>query len=555
MWMARATTRATTLAALLAVAALLAPTVSACAPSTDAPQSNTSQNGTRVTAAIVPAPIEQSVDASAPAFQFTTDTRVLAGGAAAATATLAAEQLAAQLSTPVSVAITDASPAGTADIALVLSDDKALGAEGYRLVVSDGVRIEASTTTGLFYGVQSLRQLTSTSGAAPATTITDSPRFGYRGVMLDVARYFHGLDTVKAYIDRASSLKFNALHLHLSDDQGWRIQIDAYPKLTELASGSDMAGGTGGFFTKNDYREIVDYAAARHMIVVPEIDTPGHTHAVSLAYPELVEEPVILDYMKPSDPGGIPVSGEPYTGGTVGFSSLKIDEERTYEFLTTVFTELAEMTPGPYLHLGGDEALGTAPADFVRFITRTADIVAATGKTPIAWHEAGESRELPAGTVGQYWNYRTPQEGHAEKAVSFTLQGGKLIFSPADAIYLDMKYDEATPLGLSWAGLTDVATSYDWDPASVFPGVGDADILGVEAPMWSETLRSLADIDAMAFPRIASAAEIAWSPAAGTTEQRNWDSFSARVGALGPHWSALGIAFSARDEIAWVTGE
>mgnify|MGYP003429486333 FL=1 len=505
-----------------------------------------------MTASIVPAPLEQTVDAAASPFLFTASTRVVAtSDAAAATAALAAEQLSAQLPSPIATA---GAGATAADVILTLVDDSSLGAEGYRLAVGDGVRIEASTPAGLFYGVQSLRQLTGANGAVPATTVTDAPRFAYRGVMLDVARYFHGLDTVKAYIDRASALKLNTLHLHLSDDQGWRIQIDAYPRLTELASGSDMAGGEGGFFTKADYREIVEHAAARHMIIVPEIDTPGHTHAVSLAYPELVEEPVILDYMSPDDVGGIPVSGTPYTGGTVGFSSLKSDEERTYDFLTAVFAELAEMTPGPYLHLGGDEALGTAPADFVKFVTRAAAIVAATGKTPMAWHEAGAASELPAGTVGQYWNYRTPQDGHAAKAVSFVEQGGKLVFSPADAIYLDMKYDEATPLGLSWAGLTSVATSYDWDPATVFPGIGDADILGVEAPMWSETLRSLADIDAMAFPRIASAAEIAWSPAAGASAQRTWESFRSRVGALGPHWSALGIAFSPRDDIAWATG-
>ena len=504
-----------------------------------------------MTASIVPAPLAQTVDATASPFRFTASTRVLASGDAAATAALAAEQLSAQLPSLVTVAAdADADPTA-GDIALSLVNDPSLGAEGYRLAVDEGVRIAASTPAGLFYGVQSLRQLTSVDGAVPATTVVDVPRFEYRGVMLDVARYFHGLDTVKAYIDRASSLKLNVLHLHLSDDQGWRIEIDAYPRLTELAAGSDMAGGSGGFFAKDDYRAIVAHAATRHMVVVPEIDTPGHTHAVSLAYPELSEEPVMLDEMSPSDPGGIPISGAPYTGGTVGFSSLKINEEATYDFLTAVFTELAELTPGPYLHLGGDEALGTAPADFVKFIARAAAIVAETGKTPIAWHEAGASSELPPGTVGQYWNYRTPEAGHAAKAVSFVAQGGKLLFSPADAIYLDMKYDDATPLGLSWAGTVSVAQSYDWDPAKVFPGIGDADILGIEGPLWSETLRSLADIDAMAFPRIASAAEIAWSPAVGTSEQRTWESFRARVGALGPHWSVLGIGFTARDDIAW----
>ncbi len=162
---------------------------------------------------------------------------------------------------------------------------------------------------------------TATASSIPAVQIDDAPRFAYRGVMLDVARHFLPVETVKAYIDRAAGLKFNALHLHLTDDQGWRIHLDSRPKLTELAAATAVGGDAGGFFSKADYREIVEYAASRHMIVVPEVDLPGHTHAVGLAYPELAEAPVlsphILEIVE-SHGGAVPTAGEPYTGMGVG---------------------------------------------------------------------------------------------------------------------------------------------------------------------------------------------------------------------------------------------
>nr|BFF08854.1 hypothetical protein GCM10025699_01570 [Microbacterium flavescens] len=154
-------------------------------------------------------------------------------------------------------------------------------AESYRLVADEAsVTITGADDAGLFYGVQTLGQLIARDGddwIVPAVSIDDAPRFAYRGVMLDVARHFHSVETVKAYIDDAAGLKFNALHLHLSDDQGWRIELHSRPKLTELAAGSAVGGDAGGFYTRDDYREIVEHAASRHMIVVPEIDMPGHT--------------------------------------------------------------------------------------------------------------------------------------------------------------------------------------------------------------------------------------------------------------------------------------
>jgi hexosaminidase len=433
--------------------------------------------------------------------------------------------------------------------------------ESYALTVdADIVRITGADAAGLFYGVQTLGQLITPvddGWHVPAVTITDAPRFEYRGVMLDVARHFHPTETVKAYIDRAASLKFNALHLHLTDDQGWRLELSSRPALTEVASGTSVGGDPGGFFTKADYADIVAYAASKHMIVVPEIDIPGHTHAVGLAYPELVEEPVITDHMREivRDYGGeIPQNGVPYDGMAVGFSSLRIHDEATYDFVADVFGELAGMTPGPYLHLGGDEALGTAPEDFAVFVERVSTLIADLGKTPVTWHEAGAAPGLHPDTVGQYWGFVTPTDGMDDKTRAFVANGSRVILSPADAVYLDMKPTPDSTLGLTWAnGHTSVERAYSWEPSDVIAGIVDDDILGVEAPLWTETVRDLDGIDTLAFPRIAAAAEAAWSPATGESDLRTWESFRERVGAMGPLWTAMGIGFLASDEIPWVS--
>lgn len=433
-------------------------------------------------------------------------------------------------------------------------------AESYRIAVeAASVVVTGADAAGLFYGVQTLGQLITADGDGfliPAVRIEDAPRFAYRGVMLDVARHFHPVQTVTAYIDRAAGLKFNALHLHLSDDQGWRLQLNSRPELTDLASGTAVGGDPGGFFTQADYAEIVAHAASRHMIIVPEIDLPGHTHAVGLAYPEIVEEPVLSEHILEVARvygGALPATGVAYDGMAVGFSSLKIHDEATYTFVTDVLTELASITPGPYLHLGGDEALGTDPADFALFMERVTAVAAGLGKIPLTWHEAGSAQSLAPTTIGQYWGFRTPTDGMDEKARTFVRAGASVILSPADAIYLDMKYDADRPLGLTWAnGVTSVERAYDWEPAALIDGIGEADILGVEAPMWTETIRTLEDIDEMAFPRIAAAAEIAWSPSPTDSDLRTWTSFRERVGTLGPLWSSLGIGFAPVPEIPWI---
>lgn len=522
--------------AVLAVALL-----AGCAPA--------AQNGATVSLAVVPAPASL-VPADAAPFRLSASTPITGDPDAAAA-------LSALVGARSGLTLT-----GSGDgPAIELRIERGGPAESYALTADEAsVVVTGADAAGLFYGVQTLGQLIAPEAGewiVPAVEIEDAPRFAYRGVMLDVARHFHSAETVKGYIDRAAGLKLNALHLHLSDDQGWRIELASRPKLTELASGTAVGGDEGGFYTKDDYREIVEYAASRHMIVIPELDMPGHTHAVGLAYPELVEEPVITDHIRETarDFGGdLPENGTPYDGMAVGFSSLRIHDEATYDFVADVFGELAGMTPGPYLHLGGDEALGTPDEDFALFVSRASAIIADLGKTPVAWHEAGAAADLAESTVGQYWGFVQPTDGMDEKARGFVRNGGQLILSPADAIYLDMKYPTGPELGLTWAnGPTSVQRAYEWEPSAIVAGIDEADILGVEAPLWSETIRTAADIDTMAFPRVAAAAESAWSPATGRSNLRTWESFRERVGALGPLWTSLGIGFHPSGEIPWVT--
>ena len=431
------------------------------------------------------------------------------------------------------------------------------GAEGYALRVGeDGVWVESSTPAGAFYAERTLEQLIDRDDDGffvRYAEILDQPRFAYRGVMLDVARHFHDASTVIALIGRAAALKLNVLHLHLTDDQGWRIALETHPELTERGSSSSTGGDPGGFYTREDVRLILDAAKRHHMMVVPEIDVPGHTHALGLSHPDLVADPVIGDEViaVTEEYGGeLPRAGAPYTGLGVGFSSLRADAAGTESLLRDVFGEVAEMTPGRYVHLGGDEALGTAPNDYRALVSLAARIVVETGKTPIAWHEAGDA-DLPEGTVVQFWGFLDPEPEHARRVTRAVSRGSKVILSPADAIYLDMKYDSSTQAGLTWAnGPTSVERSYVWDPAEVIAGVTGDDILGVEAAIWTETIADAVVLEAMAFPRIASAAEAAWSQPLGTRE-RDWASFRRRIGRRGPAWREAGIRFHPSPEIVW----
>ena len=342
--------------------------------------------------------------------------------------------------------------------------------------------------------------------------------------MLDVARHFFGVNDVKRLIDLMSLYKLNRLHLHLTDDQGWRLAIRSWPRLTSHGGRTAVGGGEGGHFTQRQYAAIVAYARERFVDVVPEIDMPGHVNAALSSYARLNCDGV---------------ARAPYTGIEVGFSSLCIRKELTYAFVDDVVREVAALTPGPYIHIGGDEAHSTAPDDYRAFVERVQRIVRARGKRMLGWEEIGKTR-LRRTSVAQHWQ----DPALAVRAVE---QGAKLVMSPATKAYLDMKYTEGSPLGLTWAGTTTVQDAYGWDPATQVPGVTEKDVLGVEAPLWTETTATRADLDYLAFPRLLGHAEIAWSPPTG----RTWASYRRRLAAHGPRLEALGVAFYRSPEVAW----
>jgi hexosaminidase len=203
-----------------------------------------------------------------------------------------------------------------------------------------------------------------------------------------------------------------------------------------------------------------------------------------------------------------------------------------------VIREIAALTPGPYFHVGGDEASATDPADYVRFVERVQEIVQAHGKQMVGWEEIAQA-DLSPTSIAQHWSSEL-----AQRAVQ---QGARVVMSPASRAYLDMKYDESTSLGLRWAGYIDVQTAYAWDPAAQLAGVSENDVLGVEAPLWSETLETLADVEFMAFPRLPGYAEIGWSPAEG----RSWDEYRLRLAAHGPRLAAMGVNFYQSPEVPW----
>ncbi|MEU7366609.1 beta-N-acetylhexosaminidase [Streptomyces hygroscopicus] len=491
---------------------------------------------------VVPAPA--SVRPAAGSYAIRPDTRIRVSGTAgsARPARRVGDYLAKLLRPSTGYRLPVTTRSGGDGIRLRLMPDGAgvrkLGAEGYRLeVTSRAITLSARGSAGLFHGVQTLRQLLPASverttrqpgpWRVSGGTITDVPRYAWRGAMLDVSRHFFGVDQVKRYIDQLALYKFNTLHLHLSDDQGWRIAIDSWPRLAAYGGSTQVGGGPGGYYTKADYREIVRYAASRELTVVPEIDLPGHTNAALASYAELNCDGVARPL---------------YTGTDVGFSSLCVPKEVTYDFVDDVIGELAALTPGRYLHIGGDEAHSTSHEDYAAFMDRVQPVVAKYGKTVVGWHQLTGARPAK-GAIAQYWGLNGSEKEVAEAAKA----GTRLILSPANRAYLDMKYDADTPLGLAWAGYVEAKQSYDWDPGAYIKDAPASSVLGVEAPLWSETLLTSPQLEYMAFPRLPGIAELGWSPAS----THDWSDYRARLAAQGPRWDALRIAYYHSPQIPW----
>ncbi|MFD4639427.1 beta-N-acetylhexosaminidase [Lentzea sp. NPDC058436] len=427
------------------------------------------------------------------------------------------------------------------DDGIVLTDgaDPETGREGYQLDVTESrVVIRANSAAGHFNGVQTLRQLLPPeveAGTAqqvpwqiPGASVLDHPRYHHRGAMLDVARHFFTPDQVKRYIDQVAAFKINHFHLHLTDDQGWRLEIKSWPELTNTGGGTEIGGRTGRlFYTQDEYRDLVAHAASRGITVIPEFDMPGHTNAAQASYAELNED----GEKRPA-----------YSGIEVGFSSLAIHDDTTYRFVEDVIREIAAITPGPYLHIGGDEALTTSDEDYATFMSRVLPLVEKYGKTTVGWHEFVKTSENPE-AIPQFWA-TTTKDDNVAAAVK---RGHKVIMSPGNRVYLDMKYDEDTELGLKWAGLVEVKDSYGWNPGAYLEGVTEEDVLGVEAPLWTETVSTSADVEHLAFPRLPVTAELGWAPAA----VHDWDKFAPRLGAQAPRWRVQGINFYASPQVPW----
>lgn len=406
----------------------------------------------------------------------------------------------------------------TGDIVLQLDTEaNEHGPEGYTLDVSTAdVHLRAATTAGLWNGSRTLLQLfphRASEHSTPAVHIVDHPRFEHRGVMLDVARHFFSPDHVMRLVELIARFKINRLHLHLSDDQGWRMAIDGWPALTSIGGAGAVDGDFGGQFTRADYRELVAHAARHSVTIIPEIDMPGHTNAALASIPKLN-----LDGISPP----------PYTGRGVGFSSLRLAAPATRQFITDVITQLAADTPGDWLHIGGDEAHVTPAPEYAEFIALLQRAVGEHGKHMIGWEEIATA-PLATGAIVQHWL----QPATAAGAPGDT----RFIMSPAAHTYLDMKHTPDCRVGRRWAGFIDVDRAYEWDPAALIEGVGDDRILGVEAALWTEKVRTFDDVEYLCFPRLACLAEVGWTAQA----RRDFTAFVPRLVTHVERLEAIGV--------------
>ena len=409
---------------------------------------------------------------------------------------------------------------GAARIRLVfVPTTKIPNPESYRLhSSSQGVIIEASDPRGLFYGVQTLRQLV-VNHSVPFVEINDTPRFRWRGLLIDLGRHFFGKQVLFKIIDEMAAYKLNVLKLHLTDYEGWRLQIPAYPKLTQVGA---LVDGKPQYLTTADVREIVQYAAERQIIVVPEIEMPGHAGAAARSYPEYFDK----------------------EGGAFNPANPK-----TYDLIQSVFSEVARLFPAPYVDFaadeGGDETWkGMADVDRLKaeqglkttkdvqayFARKVVAIIGGLGKRPMAWDEQVEAG-APKNVVIQWWRRDRP-----DVLAAAAKRGHELVISPADQLYFDYPQGPGEP-GAPWegnkGGPQSISKMLAWEPVpDSFTPEESARVLGIEACVWTEFIATERYLQFMIFPRLLALAEIAWRPKG----QRDEVEFSRR---LEPHIEAL----------------
>jgi hexosaminidase len=438
----------------------------------------------------------------------------------------------------------------------------ALGAEGYELsVTTNGVVIRATTAAGIFYGEQSLLQLLPpeifstqrVSGAnwqIPSVEIKDQPRFAWRGFMLDVSRHFFTQPEVEQVLDLMALYKLNTFHWHLVDDQGWRIQIKKYPRLTSVgawragigfgldpksATAYDAHGRYGGFYTQKQIREVVAYAAARHITIVPEIEMPGHSSAALTAYPQ---------FACPNVKISMPVKGGVFTGVYCA------GNDATFTFLENILTEVVKLFPGKYIHIGGDEVVKSNwmacakcqarmesnglknEKELQAYFTRRVEkIVNAHGKNLIGWSEIREGGLAPSAALMDWIG------GGAESAAS----GHDVVMTPTKYCYFDHYQSTnhaAEPKAIG--GFLPLERVYEFDPmpARLAPELR-VHVLGGQANLWTEYIPNLRQVEYMMFPRLGALAEADWSPPA----TRDWDDFKTRAALNEKRLAALGVNY------------
>lgn len=398
-----------------------------------------------------------------------------------------------------------------------------LGPEGYRLDVGKSVVLSAHTDTGLFHAVQTLRQMLPAQPAPaytlPHAAIVDQPAYTWRGSSVDVARSYLPVSYLKKHIDRMAFFKLNRLHLHLTDDQGWRIQIRKYPALTDIGGASAVEGGVAGYYTQEELKDLVAYAQARHVVIVPEIDLPGHTQAAIASLNELACDDV--------------TNLAPYTGVEVGFSKLCLTKpEVIYPFVRNVLEEVVAIFPSEYIHIGGDEIKDPGYAEF---ISRASAIVDDLGRTAVVWEE-GSVADMRPEVLLQLWN----DEYDIQAAVD---KGHKLILSPCSRMYLDHSNYAGQPDTYTWCRKEGVPLKrvYAFAPEA-FPHAA-----GVEGTLFSELVHSGETADNRLWPRLAAVAELAWTH----KEKRGYLDFTRRMGGLRAHLDALGIHYYADPDLGW----